>query len=135
MGYYTNYKISTQGKPFSEKEQKEIAMLKAQANLLKGEMKKVALAGIAEREKRIIKDPVQLVKEIIGYNPFDEQCKWYEWKEDMIKVSKRYPLTIFIIDGEGEESGDIWKAYFLNGKHQYTKAELVFEEFDEKKLQ
>lgn len=134
MGYYTRYKISVQGKPFSEKEQKEIAVLKAQANLLSGQMKEVALAGIAQKEKRVIKDPEQLVSEAIGYNPFEEPCKWYDWKKEMIEISKRYPLTIFVIEGIGEEQPDLWKAYFLNGKYQYTKAELVYEEFDEKKL-
>lgn len=134
MGYYTRYKISVQGKPFSEKEQKEIAVLKAQANLLKGQMKEVALAGIAEKEKRIIVDPEQLVNEVIGYNAFEDSIKWYEWKEDMLKISKRYPLTIFVLHGEGEESGDLWKAYFLNGKMQKADAKITYDEFDESKL-
>jgi hypothetical protein len=134
MGYFTNYKISVQGKPFSKKEQDEITVLKAQANMLKGQMKEVALAGIAEKEKRIIVDPEQLVKENIGYNPFDEQCKWYESDEDMKKISKKYPLTIFVLEGEGEESGDLWKKYFLNGKMQEAKAKITYDEFDEKKL-
>lgn len=134
MGYYTRYKISVQGKPFSEKELKEIATLKAQANLLKGQMKEVALAGIAQKEKRIIKDPQQLVREAIGYNPFEEPTKWYESDSDMKELSKKYPLTIFVLEGEGEEHPDLWKKYFLNGKMQEAKAKITYDEFDESKL-
>jgi len=52
----------------------------------------------------------------------------------MRKYSKLHPKLTFIIDGEGEESGDIWKAYFQNGKMFKTKAIMTFEEFSVEKL-
>ena len=45
-----------------------------------------------------------------------------------------YPETIFVLEGEGEESGDIWKKYYLDGKCQTSKAEVIISEFDESKL-
>ena len=72
---------------------------------------------------------------ISGYSdPFGEECKWYEMTAQMIEYSKNYPQSTFVISGEGEESGDIWKAYFKNGMRFEAKAELVFEEYDESKL-
>ena len=46
----------------------------------------------------------------------NESCKWYDWKDDITEFSKLYPDVVFLLKGEGEESGDIWRAYFLNGK-------------------
>jgi len=60
--------------------------------------------------------------------------KWYEWKEHMISFSKRFPNYLFKLEGEGEESGDIWVAYFKNGKIQLCRAMITFEDFDEAKL-
>ena len=75
------------------------------------------------------------ISEISGYgNWFDDSIKWYSFEDDMRKYSKLHPKLTFIIDGEGEESGDIWKAYFQNGKMFKTKAIMTFEEFSVEKL-
>jgi len=60
--------------------------------------------------------------------------KWYDWNEDMIKISKLYPDTLFTLHGDGEESEDIWTHYFKNGKSQNAKAKITIESFDESKL-
>lgn len=64
-----------------------------------------------------------------------QYAKWYEWKEHLKEVSERFPDEVISIEGEGEESGDIWKAYFKNGKSFKAQAVLTFEEFDESKLE
>jgi hypothetical protein len=61
-------------------------------------------------------------------------CKWYEHEQEVAEFSKYFPTTLFTLNGEGEETGDIWKKYFLNGKMQVAKAKILFDEFDEKKL-
>lgn len=66
---------------------------------------------------------------------FDDSIKWYDCEKDMKAYSKKHPSVLFLIDGEGEESGDIWKAYFKNGKMFKPKATLVFEDYNENKLQ
>ena len=77
------------------------------------------------------------LQEISGYSiefGWNDSCKWYEHEKHMKELSKIYPETTFLLEGEGEESGDIWQKYFKNGKMQVCKAEIVFPAFDESKL-
>ena len=60
--------------------------------------------------------------------------KWCNHDEDMIEISKLYPDVLFTLDGNGEDVGDIWRTYYKNGKMQETKANIVFDKFDETKL-
>ncbi len=62
------------------------------------------------------------------------ECKWYGHEKDMRKISKHFPKILFVLEGEGEENGDIWKMYFLDGKAQRCKAILRFPAFDATKL-
>lgn len=88
-----------------------------------------------EKTSKKYNDVVEKIKEVSGYsNPFGEEVKWYDWEEDMKKVSLQFSDIVLILEGEGEESGDIWRAYFKNGKYQYCPAEITFDEFDETKL-
>ena len=135
MGYYTRYKIRTEGKPFGEEELKEIEQLEKEAEALSEKLKEIALIAITEKRKRDLSDsPENLISKVVGYNPFEDSCKWYEHDKHMMEVSKNNPETIFILEGEGEESDDIWKKYYLNGKCQEARAVITFEPFDEKKL-
>lgn len=56
-----------------------------------------------------------------------EPMKWYDWKKDMEALSMDYPNVLLVLSGEGEESGDIWKSYFMNGQSQVVKAKVVFD--------
>lgn len=81
-------------------------------------------------------DYEQEISELADYGScFEDSIKWYDCEKNMKEYSKKHPNTIFCINGEGEESGDIWKAYFKNGKMFKTKAVITFEEFTEDKLQ
>lgn len=80
-------------------------------------------------------DHEKQISETTNYdNCFDHEIKWYEHEKDMKAYSLKYPNTVFCLEGEGEESGDVWKKYFKNGKSLYAKAKMIFEEFDESKL-
>lgn len=59
--------------------------------------------------------------------------KWYDWKEDSIEISKRYPNILFRIQGDGEESDDLWRFYCKNGKSKYI--EMIWPEFMKKDLE
>lgn len=76
--------------------------------------------------------------QVCGDNEYDyvieEDCKWYQHDENMRDISKLYPFTLFMLDGSGEETGDIWRKYFFNGRMQFCKAAIVFEDFNENNL-
>lgn len=55
-----------------------------------------------------------------GYSPFEQSCKWYQHDENMKTVSRDFPHLILVLDGEGEDQGDVWRKAYLNG-------EIVFE--------
>ncbi len=64
------------------------------------------------------------------------EIKWYEHEGDFKKVSKEFPHILFTLDGEGEESGDVWRKYFMGGKMQdaNTKLTITHDDFDKDKL-
>lgn len=59
-------------------------------------------------------DDDTLVKDIVtdGYDG-----KWYENEAELTMLSIKYPSLLFIVDGSGEDSGDVWREYFKDGKH------------------
>lgn len=63
-----------------------------------------------------------------------EPTKWYEHMRDMQVLSASCPSVRFVLSGEGEESGDIWVAYFLGGQGYKQRARLVFDDYDATKL-
>lgn len=134
MGYITKYDLKVSGKPLNEKEKQAIETARKEAEKLTGVLREAALAGLKTKENGMLEDPKEIISERVGYDPFEESCKWYDHDKDMVAVSRDFPDTLFELSGEGEESGDIWKKYFLNGKVQVAKAKIIFEEFDVKKL-
>lgn len=63
-----------------------------------------------------------------------DDCKWYDHDDEMKAFSKKFPKALFTLNGEGEESGDVWRAYYQNGKSVKYHAEISFPGFDSKKL-
>lgn len=110
MGYYTDYEISI------EKHN----------------------SAIDVTDPTFVETVVGHLNEISDYE-FDEDLeisgvKWYDWESDMRKLSAEFPAVLFIVDGNGEEDGDIWRAYITDGKVQCERARIQFAPFDEKKL-
>ena len=68
----------------------------------------------------IPEDSTQLVKDAIaaaaGYNSFSERTTWHEHDQHCQLVSKANEYMILILDGEGEEAGDIWRKAWRNGE-------------------
>lgn len=60
--------------------------------------------------------------------------KWYDHEETMRIISKKIPDVLFALSGEGEEQGDVWNKYFMNGKMHACHAEMIIPEFDESKM-
>jgi len=78
-------------------------------------------------------EETEYVGELINNGLID--CKWYEHDDDMLRLSERYPMVVFTLSGEGEESGDIWKKYYCAGKVQIARAKITFDPFDKDKLE
>lgn len=92
-----------------------------------------------EVEKEMVKTLMEIwdydYDEPETFDDFLSECmKWYEYAEDMTKLSAKYPDYLFILSGKGEESGDIWTHYFKGGKSQHCPATIIIDEFDENKL-
>lgn len=75
------------------------------------------------------------INQIADYEVFSNRCKWYEHEQHMREYSKQHPKLVFQLHGEGEESGDIWQKWFVNGKMQTCHAKIVFDKFDPTQLQ
>lgn len=56
--------------------------------------------------------------------------KWYDWKEDCVRVSLQYPKILIEVEGEGEESRDLWRARVQNGLCERVDAKIIFPDFD-----
>jgi hypothetical protein len=52
-----------------------------------------------------------------------DTMKWYGYNDDMLELSRDWPNVLFELTGEGEESGDLWRAFYRNGK--FVKVEGV----------
>ena len=107
MGYYTRYKLDI----FPVKErQKVVDWLKETADFcLYGNEWLVCL----------IEDPFN-----------SDLTKWYNHDKDMRELSKHFSELLFVLSGKGEEPGDIWIAYYKNGKAQIEQAKIQIDPFN-----
>lgn len=90
--------------------------------------------NIISEDVHLLEEAKKKIYEISEYNDFNDTIKWYDHEDDMKELSEIYPETVFELSGEGEDNGDIWKKYFLNGKMQIAKAKIVLSEFDPNEL-
>jgi len=83
------------------------------------------------------KQVMESLSEISGYAWYNYTVngKWYKWKENMKELSLLYPDVLFDLSGRGEESDDLWGAYFKGGKAQTCEAKITFDKFDESKME
>jgi len=91
----------------------------------------VEIVPESESARQAIEDDLQL-SYAIGESR--DSCKWYDHEVQMRDFSREFPDHLFELNGEGEESYDIWRKYFKNGKMQSAPAIITFDPFDESKL-
>lgn len=56
----------------------------------------------------------------------DDTIKWDDSDSNMKQLSAEFPDCLLILEGDGEESGDIWKAYYYRGNACMCRAVLTF---------
>jgi hypothetical protein len=59
-----------------------------------------------------------------------DTTKWYEHDKDMVELSEQFPSVLFELQGEGENSEDLWKTYYRGGRLQHASAIIVYPPFD-----
>jgi len=106
MGYYTSFSV----KHNSEDE--------AEVSAIRDEIYKMNLPEFWENDERT----------------FGAYAKWYDVDEDMSLLSSKFPQVLFVVDGEGEDGGDLWRMYAYGGAIQIERAEISYGSFDIGKL-
>ena len=146
MGYYTNYEINIVGKNETTPEAKEQTLKRIAELSQKGddESLKEVKKLIENKDKTLTQIICDALNEITDYEfgltsetsikNEEGEIKWYSSLEDLKKVSSLVPEALIQVDGEGEESGDIWRSYYKGGKCQMVEVKIVYEDFDESKL-
>ncbi len=114
MGYYTDYSLSAQWRGDGEVSEEKIKALNA-------EVKKMNIFDGYD-----------------GYGGYNSgwfvSAKWYDWEDDMLLLSSRFPEFLFTMEGHGEDSDDMWLEYFLGGQVQRGGLEIIRMPFEIHKL-
>ena len=83
----------------------------------------------------------EIYDEVVNYNAEskyalsnDHACEWEDHEKMLKYLSKKRPDYLYILQGEGQDHGDMWVKYFKKGKMQFAPAKITFDEFNEKKL-
>ena len=70
---------------------------------------------------------VEDIKEKTGIDFAKDNCeeaKWYDCEKDMLALSRKYPDLTVQLDGDGENSDDLWAERFRNGECESVGIEM-----------
>lgn len=145
MGYYTRFSLELEqleGEAHAAKSIKDLIAEISNSN-------EVDRAQLIKDLQNIENPPITSAEEIIAKlretnenasyslgedGETQDESKWYDHQPEMQAFSKQFPNWLFTLTGEGEESGNLWKKYFLNGKVQVANAIISYDKFDMNKL-
>ena len=126
MGYLTLYKIK-----FSHNKN---AIREYINNLLEEEKKKI--------DNYALENPNDLHMPIVHKCDFywntNEYVKWYDYDDDILRVSNEFKDVLITVYGNGEDDGDKWVQYFYNGRKTAVYAAKIiikYKDFSEKDLE
>ena len=110
MGYYTDFRLTMyKGEDCSEIVERESALY--------NQIGKAFTKMFVEDEDYF----EQLTDEYWGAN-----WKWYNYRNDMRRLSAQFPDVYFVLEGTGEEHDDIWQLDIYNGKECYRTAKIIY---------
>lgn len=138
MGYYTRYDLTIKPRPNLERIEslgRARRALEREGLEHSEEIRVFFAASIHEAIYQALGNELMvyaLGRGLKGGGEPDSQ--WRDHEADMRKLSAAAPGFLFILSGEGEEAGDLWKKYFKGGRMQEARARVEFDEFDESKL-
>jgi hypothetical protein len=114
MGYYTNYVLSIKNIDNFDPAI-ELKVARALASL--------PYFGYTEDEMVSLENSHYPIDYVISYD-----ChKWYEHKDDMMKIAALFPECVFELDGIGEDPDDFWKEYYHGDKFQYCQGRRTYD--------
>ena len=102
MGYYTNYSLTL----LSEVDEKMLPAI----------------------QKEI--EEMNVFEDCTGRDWHVYEIKWYDHDQDMAILSKKFPNVVFELYGQGEDSEDMWYAYYKNGFVQDCPAKITFDPYN-----
>lgn len=72
--------------------------------------------GPREQYEKMLED----IDAIMGDNEMSSSestyAKWYSYRKDIKNLSLKYPNIIFRVNGDGEDSNDLWQDFWHAGK-------------------
>lgn len=101
-----------------------------------------------EHKLSILKDPnnkEEIIMETIegdddfyglssGLDVWNSETKSYNLSDSILSLSTTFPMVVFRLEGSGEENNDNWVCYYRDGKKQYCKGVITYDDFNEDKL-
>lgn len=64
------------------------------------------------------------IKELIREEEDSHEWKWYSWEADIKKLASMFPSVLFVLNGVGEESDDVWEWRGKGDKSEYHEVEM-----------
>lgn len=124
MGYYTRFSIDIKT-AITRAEAKDIteAINRAICPLIKSEDDWL----FSLDDYSSIEDDENATWEITPY----DVMKWYDWKEDMKEIAKKYPAIEFRVEGSGEDKDDWWVALLKGDRFQIKYVEPPIDEWED----
>ena len=62
------------------------------------------------------------IKELVTTGGID--AKWYSFEDDFIPFARKFPEVLFIVDGSGEETDDIWQWRIKGELDEYHRMKM-----------
>ena len=89
--------------------------------------------GPVEQYRKMLAD----IDDILGCGDMSalESCcaKWYEYGDDLRKLSEKYPDITFRVNGDGEDPSDLWQEFWRAGNRFREQVHFVrYEEIKDK---
>jgi hypothetical protein len=119
MGYYSDFEIVFNKKELTIKQQQEILDFLESDNDL-------CIITDAIRENNN-KDQAYYTEKLLPEQVDVYYKKWYDYQDDLIRLSKQFPYLKIELQREGEDRLDIEKSYYYMSNRQVCTGELKFD--------
>lgn len=121
MGYYSDFEFWINKKELSLKQQIEVLDFIENDENLSIITYEIELSKYKDENAN---KECKLLPE--DFNIYEK--KWYDYQEDLLRLSIKFPYLKIEVERSGEEIADIEKTWFYNGQMQTSMVRFVFDE-------